>query len=570
MKDMPAYLADTHTGGKTYGTLYKDGNHWCIAGDPTVVQMAKRLFPGSDGREKGVARFPANKRLLGDLNWLMLRYPLEIDDKDGWVKTLAECREHTLRSIELASRPAKIAPPKMSFDGELRGFQQEGLAQMLHHRRLLLADEMGLGKTPQFLAFLACTSTFPALIVVQPHLINQWRREIDKFLPGLDVHILTGLTPYPVSDSHIHIIHYGLLRGWINALPGKHRTVCFDEIQELRNSNTQKYSAASLIAGDAENVIGLSGTPIHNGGGEIWSVLNILEMHCLGDWDGFTREWCEGYGSKVVTSPEVLGDRLHNEGLMLRRTKLEVLPELPPKRRVVEEIDADEGVFGELVAPAAALAKKFDGISDALERGRTMREIVRSVRQATGVAKSPHVAIFVRALLEAGETCLVFAHHHKVVEILQDALKDWRPGCVTGRQSRAEKDESVRRFQDGETNLCIISLRACSGLNMHAAKCVIFAELDWAPAVHTQAEDRAHRMGQEDSVLAYYLVWNGGESSDPDVMERLGFKTSQFKGIMRDPDETEEDRVLATKSAKKHMAKIVAKLKARNSSRPTD
>jgi len=563
MSQIPAYLGEpVAVNGRTYGTLYQEDGHWCIAGEPQVLQLAKRLFPGSQGR-KGVARFPVGKRVLGDLNWLMMRYPLVLDDPDAWAGAKAGCVEHTLKTIDIATRAQKITPPPMSFCGELREFQKEGLAAMLHHRRILLADEMGLGKTPQFLSLLAYTGEYPALVVVQPHLINQWKREVGRFLPGVKVEVLRGLTPYALPQAHMHIVHYGLLRGWKNDLPGRHRTVCFDEAQELRHTGTQKYSSASLIAGAAETVVGLSGTPIHNAGGEIWSVLNILEMHCLGGWESFTREWCDGYGSKAVVDPELLGNRLREEGLMLRRTKLEVLPELPPKRRVVEEVDADEGVFGELVAPAAKLAMGFSGIQDVLERGRTLREIVRSVRQATGIAKAAHVAIFVRALLEAGETCLVFAHHHKVIDILRDILAEWRPGVVSGRESKNEKDESVRRFQDGEAPLCIVSLRACSGLNMHAARCVVFAELDWSPAVHTQAEDRAHRIGQEDSVLAYYLVWNGAESSDPDLMERLGFKTSQFKGIMGDPDETEEDRVLAVESAKKHMSRIVEKLRSR-------
>ncbi len=566
-QEIPAYLADPHpVGGRTYGTLsYKNGN-WSISGEPPVIQLAKRLFPGSSGKT-GIATFPTSKRTLGDLNWLMLRYPLTIaeEDKRIWQNAKDACVAHILKSIAITEKPQKISPPPTSFNGELREFQKEGLAMMLHHRRMLLADEMGLGKTPQFLSLLAYTGEYPALVVVPPHLITQWQRESSRFLPGVKIEIIRGLTPYQLPEAHIYLIHYGLLRGWKNALPGRHRVICFDEVQELRRTGTQKYSAASLIAGEAETVIGLSGTPIYNAGGEIWSVLNILEMHCLGGWESFTREWCEGYGSTAVVNPVLLGHRLKEEGLMLRRTKLDVLPELPPKRRVIEEIDADDGVFGEMVAGAVELAKGYDNIESVLEKGRTLREIVRSVRQATGIAKAPYVAIFVRALLEAGESCLVFAHHHGVIDILCDSLSNWKPSVVTGRETREQKDTAVTRFQDGLSKVCIMSLRACSGLNMHAAKCVIFAELDWSPAVHSQAEDRAHRIGQNDSVLAYYLVWNGSESSDPDVMEKLGFKTSQFKGIMGDKEETEEDRILAIESAKNHMNSIVAKLKTRNS-----
>lgn len=573
MSRLPAHLAKPYSvRGRTYGTLYKEQGQdnmrqlWCIAGEPQVIQLAKRLFPGSSGK-KGIATFPASRRILGDLNWLMIRYPLDIDDEDAWREDFQQCIEHTLKSMDIAEHPQRTVPPETTFNGVLHNFQEEGLAWMLHHRRTLLADEMGLGKTVQFLAFLASSQNYPAIVVMQPHLIKQWCRSAERFLPGITYHVIKGLKPYVLPECHIHLIHYGLLRdrGWKQVLPGRYRTVCFDEIQELRHHATQKYSAASLLAEGADGVVGLSGTPIHNAGGEIWNVLNILEMHCLGDWDSFTREWCAGYRSLSVMEPDLLGNRLREEGLMIRRTKAEVLPELPPKRRVVEEIDADEGIFGQLIAPAIEMACKLDSIEDILAKGRVTREIVNSVRQAAGISKAPYVATFTKALLEAGESCLLFAHHHKVVDLLLEILGDWKPGCVTGRQSKDEKDDSVRRFQEGETQLCILSLRTCSGLDLYAAKCVVFAELDWSPAVHAQAEDRAHRMGtQHDSILAYYLVWNGLESSDPDMMESLGFKTSQFKGLMGDPDETEEDRMLARNSAKEHIAKIIARIKRRS------
>ena len=132
------------------------------------------------------------------------------------------------------------------------------------------------------------------------------------------------------------------------------RTVIFDEMQELRHAGTEKYSAASLVSSAAENVIGLSGTPIYNHGGEIWNVINVLDFHFLGDWESFSREWCYGYGSNIVAKPDLLGSYLKREGLMLRRVKGDVLSELPPKRRLVIEIDSDDKVYRELMKGAFA------------------------------------------------------------------------------------------------------------------------------------------------------------------------------------------------------------------------
>ena len=101
-------------------------------------------------------------------------------------------------------------------------------------------------------------------------------------------------------------------------------------MQELRHGGTEKYSAASLLADSVENVIGLSGTPIYNAGGEIWNVINILDYHCLGDWESFTREWCYGYASQHRSQARIAGGAFAREGLMLRRLKGQVLSQLPP------------------------------------------------------------------------------------------------------------------------------------------------------------------------------------------------------------------------------------------------
>ena len=134
-------------------------------------------------------------------------------------------------------------------------------------------------------------------------------------------------------------------------------------------------------------------------------------------------------------------------------------------------------------------------------------QVGRGERQATGVAKAPFVAAFVRALLDNGEKVLLFAHHHAVMDIYKKELTQLSSGVLlTGRETTKQKDDAVARFMEGKTNLCVISLRAASGLNLQRASCVVFGELDWSPAVHSQAEDRAHRMGQKDSILCYYLV----------------------------------------------------------------
>ena len=566
---VPAYLRDRETAEYYYGTLSYNVRRkcWTIKGDPGVTELAKRLFPGSDSK-RGEARFTAHSRTIGDVNWLMMRYPLQVAKRDElrWEKALNDARADYRRRQE-----ARIAPPAPQlssavFDGQLRPFQQAGLSWLMLTPRALLADEMGLGKTVQALACAAQEGIFPLLIVPPPHLVRNWQAETGRFLriQGKEprIHVVKGLKPYPLPDSDVYIMHYLLLRGWKQALPAmQFHTVIFDEVQELRRTGTEKYSAASLLSESCERVIGLSGTPIYNYGGEIWNVVNILDYHFLGDWESFTREWCAGYGNKIVLKPQLLGDYLRREGLMLRRTKQEVLPELPEKRRLIQEIDADDSLYQQLMGGVREKLFRWQQEDDLTGSERALLEdqISQEERQATGLAKAAYVCQFVKALLAAGEKVLLFAHHHAVMDIYRQELKAEHPVFITGRESMNKKEEAVERFMADKTNLCCISLRAASGLNLQRATCVVFGELDWSPAVHSQAEDRAHRIGQRDSLLCYYLVSPHG--SDQDMQETLGLKVSQFTMLMGDTPLTGEQTETGASYARRHVERLIEKMR---------
>ena len=152
-EEVPAFLQPVPPAQETYGTLSYNARRkcWVIKGEPCVTELAKRLFPGSDQGKRGEARFTAHRRIVGDVNWLMLRYPLLVKpaDQQRWEKALEEARDYAVHR-ELARRmPEKVQPDPAVFKGQLTDFQQEGLAFLLRGERCLLADEMGLGKTVQ-------------------------------------------------------------------------------------------------------------------------------------------------------------------------------------------------------------------------------------------------------------------------------------------------------------------------------------------------------------------------------------------------------------------------------------
>ncbi len=566
---LPPYLRPLSDRGEPLGTLSynRRSKCWVVKGDPSVTEVCKRLFPGSAGSKRGEARFTAHRRTVGDLCWLMLRFPLQIrpTDQAMWEKAVLQARHYAVKKAQAATMPTRLTPPEGTFSGTLKDFQQEGLSYLCQHDRCLLADEMGLGKTVQALAFLAATGSLPALVISPAHLTRNWQEETQRFLRvdgrAPRVHVLRGLKPYDLPEADVYIMHYLLLRGWKNVLPTlPFRAVIFDEVQELRHAGTEKYSAASLLSESCERVIGLSGTPIYNRGGEIWNVINILDFHFLGDWESFSREWCSGYGNQVVLKPELLGAYLRREGLMLRRTKQEVLRELPPKRRLVQELDWNDKTYAQLMAPVMhdILRWKQDDTLTAQERALLEESISQHARQATGVAKAPYVCQFVRALLDGGEKVLLFAHHHQVMDIYKKELKAFSPGFITGRETANGKALAVERFMSGRTDLLCISLRAASGLNLQRATCVVFGELDWSPAVHSQAEDRAHRMGQEDSLLCYYLV--APQGSDAVMQEALGLKVSQFVGLMGDAPASPQQVEQLANQARQHVEQLAAQM----------
>ena len=150
---------------------------------------------------------------------------------------------------------------------------------------------------------------------------------------------------------------------------------------------------------------------------------------------------------------------------------------------------------------------------------------------------------------------LLFAHHHQVMDLYKKELRTLSPAFITGRETGTQKEKSVERFMQGRTDLCCISLRAASGLNLQRATCVVFGELDWSPAVHSQAEDRAHRIGQKDSLLCYYLV--APEGSDADIQDALGLKVSQFMGLMGATPSGGDPNTVDAHYARRHVEKLL-------------
>lgn len=563
----PQYIDDIKESNKYYGTIEycERTNSWSIKGEPHVIDKLSRLFKSTKYHFGDEVFIPNNKRLMGDLNWVLMRYPMKILNPDLWDDALRKGKEFIMNRQRVATMPKKSKVPQ-EFKGDLYDFQKKGLAYLHNNKKCLLADEMGLGKTVQALAFLCKSKEYPALIVTPAHLQLQWVKETERFLgEDVSIHQITGTKPYKLPDTDIHFVHYLLIRKWWEMLASQgYETVILDECQELRRTESLKYECTEKVIEtlNPNNIIGLSGTPIYNYGIEIFNIMNVIDEGCLGTRKYFVQEWTVGghrdrsFGrfNPAVKYPEILGSHMQDHGLMLRRRKEEVMSELPEKNVMVQYVEFDKEMYVDNIDKSIELAKKIEVEEDQI-KGAMMLEAVSNARRSTGIAKSKHVAEFVKILLQGEQPTIVFAYHHDVMQLYEHYLGEYLPAFVHGKLTTKQKAENIDRFMDRDTDLIIINLRTTAGLNLQRARCVVFGELDWSPSVHTQAEDRAHRIGQKESVMAYYMV--AETSTDKNIIDCLGLKREQFMGIMKDKPMGFLDRVGKEQTASKFMWKII-------------
>ena len=552
---------------ENYGTLEyvqdKYSKLWCwkITGDLAIDKISSLTSKAWYGENEHEVIIEDSTESIKQLKLMMDRYPLEILSKTVWqrkiVKTYAP--KPTLPPIKHKLKRAKTGE---QFRGKLMNFQKEGLDFLLKSSgNALLADEMGLGKTVQTLSYVSTEKqTFPVLIVAPLVTLNNWEREIQKFLkkksrngrilesesPSVTL-IRTGKSK-ELPKSDIYVINYELLLKRSDDLEQVGiRTIVCDEVHNLRSKTTQKYKAVKKLAAlpSVHYRIGLSGTPIYNRGSEIWPIIDILKPGLLGSFKEFCEYFCyvneKGKAIVLENKRASLRNELQKH-VMLRRKKADVLKELKDKVRYKEVIASDTDYYLE------ELDKIWKKLEDEQKEAQTefsksasYHRAIQSERQIAGVAKLPHVINFVKNIMEIEESVVVFCHHKVIHKLLHESLQEFSPVSIIGGQSDSTRQDQIDKFQKGESKLMIAGIRAGNvGINLTRAKYVIFAELDWSPAIHRQAEDRLHRIGQKNTVFAYYLIGNG--TLDDHVASILVDKSYEIDAIMDETVDTYENK----------------------------
>ncbi len=507
----------------------------------------------------------------------------ELSDSSRWrfrgqsdVLALAEQLSHAqgIRAIE--------APRGLGL--ELRSYQKEGVAwlQFLREQSLsgILADDMGLGKTAQALAHLLIEKESgrldrPALVVLPTSLIFNWKNEAARFAASLSILSLHGaerkgrFAEIPAHD--VVLTTYPLL--WRDAQELKrHRyhLLILDEAQTVKNARSQGAEVVRRI--EARHRLCLTGTPLENHLGELWSQFDFLLPGFLGTSGAFAKYW--------RTPIEKLGDAERRDLLarrirpfILRRKKEEVARELPPKTVIVRKVELAGGQRDLYETIRAAMdvmvreevASKGFGrsqivILDALLKLRQVCCDPRLVRAALAQkvkerAKLDLLMTMLPELVDEGRRILIFSQFTSMVALLEAELKRVGLGYAILTGDTVDREAQVRRFQSGEVPVFLISLKAGGiGLNLTAADTVIHYDPWWNPAVENQATDRAHRLGQDKPVFVYKLIIAG--SIEEKILHLQERKAELAAGILS------ADRAVGLKFGEDDIAALFAPLPA--------
>ncbi len=471
---------------------------------------------------------------ISRLDAASVAYELEIDTSKT-TKALAQLGKNLSSLTELP----KKNPPK-SFQAELRPYQLDGFRWLhflaSHQLNGILADDMGLGKTVQTLAFLSSLprsgkNALPSLIVAPTSVIANWSLEAERFAPNLKALLLQGTERKENFDKikkhHLVLTSYPLLHRDRDILLSQDwKAVILDEAQYIKNPKTNAAQVAGQLS--SQHRFCLSGTPMENHLGELWSLMNFAMPGYLGNQKTFNSQVRRPIENQQDTSVQhSLNRRL--APLLLRRTKDEVAQDLPPKTEIIHPI---------------ALSKKESDLYESVRA--TMDKRVRDALATKGLAKS-HI-IILDALLKLRQICchpsllktasakkisaaskmnfltnellpellaenrriLLFSQFTSILSLIEGELKKSKVDYLKLTGQTKNRASLVKQFQNEDIPIFLISLKAGgTGLTLTAADTVIHYDPWWNPAAENQATDRAHRIGQTKPVFVHKLICQG-------------------------------------------------------------
>jgi SNF2 family DNA or RNA helicase len=491
------------------------GDAWMEIGELLAVQLRRIADLAIEGDDDEVALSRNAPLVLSDLQDVITN----LTTSARWRRTL--------------DAPEDVEVPR-SFRGTLRPYQLAGYRWMSRLAALelgaCLADDMGLGKTIQAITMLCARASLgPALVVAPTSVGFNWSRELEQFAPHLSRIVLRELRPGErrpllerLGPDSVVIISYELAVREIEALEqATFATLILDEAAAVKNADTDRARAIRRI--DARWKLAMTGTPVENNAGDLWSLFRILSPGLLGSWGQFRERFLLAIEIENSAERRRALARLLRP-FVLRRTKAEVAPELPAKMEIdVEVVLSPEERRRYHEARMAALAQLSDTIRDVPKpehRFAVLAALTRLRQLAchpalvdaewTGSSSKIETAIGLLDELRAeGHRALVFSQFTSLLDLLELALRRANISFVRldGQTPAKARERRVSEFQNGAATAFLLSLKAGgTGLNLTAADYVFHLDPWWTPAAEDQATDRAHRIGQTKPLTVYRLI----------------------------------------------------------------
>jgi hypothetical protein len=517
LQPSPATLSLTESVGEPRLTL--DVN-W----DPDVIPAFFAL-PACEVQSRSL---PVDPYLLEPLEHYLGTYGVDVSPTARPVLERLRAEHDAAIGDVRRSRAVKGEPlaAEAALGGELRPFQRAGVAYALAARRTFIADEQGLGKTVEALATLEADEAYPAVVVCPASLKLNWEREAARWLPHRTVTVISGTGGAPKA-ADLTVLNYEIVHAHRARLALRSpRALVLDESHYVKNPRAKRTQAVRRLAEAlAPNALrlALTGTPVLNHAEELIAQLRVIgRLEDFGSGARFARRF-QGAGAE---------ERIHwhlRRTCFLRRLKREVLPQLPAKRQVVVPVAldnerdyrlAEEDVIAWLREQPLDLSELDRKVAAALRAERLAQ--LNALKRLAARGKSGAALAWIEDFLASGEPLVVFAGHREVQELVLARFPDALH--VLGRDPLPAREAAVRAFQepDGPPLIVCATRVGGQGITLTRASNVAFLDLEWTPALHDQAEDRCHRIGQHDAVTAWYLL--AADTIDETMVELMARK----------------------------------------------
>lgn len=523
------------------GNYVRLGDHgWAKISDALRKQLGK-LHDSVNEDRKNLVFDASSAKVVQDL----ADHQIQVTGTSAWTQCLERMERSKYISPEL---------PK-NLNAQLRDYQREGYCWMSRLAEWgvggVLADDMGLGKTLQTLAVLLDRSTLgPALVIAPTSVGFNWVREAEKFTPDLKAHLYreTDRDDFlsNVGPGDLVVCSYGLvLRDSEKLSKIEWGTLVLDEAQAVKNARSKTATAIADLKADWK--VALTGTPVENHLGELWSLFRSISPGVFGGWEQFRKRFAAPI-EKDNDEDRRMALRERIQPFVLRRTKQEVLKDLPPRTETNLYIDLtpeEREVYNRVRLSAVGELDEIAKLSDIQDQRFKMLALLTRLRQLSCSPKLVHsdwpgrssklqqLAETLLELREEGHRVLVFSQFVTHLELIRQMLTEEGISFqyLDGSTTPKDRQKRVDEFQNGNGDVFLISLKAGgTGLNLTAADYVIHTDPWWNPAVEDQATDRAHRIGQDKPVMVYRLIAKG--TIEEEILKLHDSKRDLVAGIL--------------------------------------